>query len=100
MGAMKKAATKGETIGALEAASGAGKKVVKAVLEALEGEAVKQLKKNGKFVLPGVTMIKLRHKAATKAGSRVIFGKMQKVKAKPAKTVVKCFAVKALKDEF
>merc|ERR1712178_546007 len=98
MKAMKKAATKSETIGALEATSGVAKKEVSAILGALETEAVAQLKKAGKFVIPGVTMIKLRHKPATKAGTRNVFGKLTKVKAKPAKTVVKSFAVKALKD--
>merc|ERR1719191_906303 len=100
MKAMKKAATKSETIGALEAASGVGKKEVAAVLAALETVAAAQVKKAGKFVVPGVVMIKTRHKPATKAGTRLVFGKMTKVKAKPAKTVVKCFAPKALKDNF
>ena len=48
-------------------------------------------------VLP---MIKLKKKAATKATTRLMFGKMQKISAKPAKTVVKCYTVKALKDSF
>merc|ERR1719337_674996 len=74
MKAMKKVATKGETLGALGAASGVDKKGVKAVLEALENEAVAQLKKSEKFVIPGVAMIKLRHKPAQPAGMRNIFG--------------------------
>ena len=44
--------------------------------------------------------IKTRKKPATKAGKREMFGKVVLVKAKPAKTVVKAFAAKALKDEF
>merc|ERR1719488_118169 len=52
----------------------------------------------GKFTIPGLVTIKTRKKAATKATTRLMFGKMQKVKAKPAKTVVKAFCVKALKD--
>merc|ERR1712190_378909 len=53
-----------------------------------------------KFVIPGVVMIKTRQKKATKAGKREIFGKVVMVKAKPAKTIVKAFPAKALKDEF
>jgi len=41
-------------------------------------------------------MVKTRTKPATKAGKREVFGKVM-VKAKPAKTVVKAFAVPALK---
>merc|ERR1712146_433808 len=104
MGAMKamkkKAITKTETLAALEAASGVSKKEVGSVLAALEKVAVLQVKKAGKFVVPGVTMIKTRHKPATKAGTKVMFGKTVKVKARAAKTVVKCFAAKALKDQF
>merc|ERR1711972_1241514 len=57
-------------------------------------------KKNGKFVIPGVVTIKTRQKKATKPGKREIFGKVIMVKAKPAKTIVKAFPAKALKDEF
>ena len=45
------------------------------------------MKKTGKFVLPGLAMIKTRKKAATKGGVRQMFGKEVKVKAQPAKTV-------------
>merc|ERR1719169_96986 len=96
----KKAVTKTEMLGALETASGVGKKEVGAVLGALEKVAVAQVKKVGKFVVPGVVMIKTRHKPATKAGTKVMFGKTVKVKAKAAKTVVKCFAPKTLKNNF
>merc|ERR1712138_26491 len=65
-------------------------------LEALADLASKEVKK-GKFTIPGVCMIKTRHKPATKAGKRFAFGKEIKVKAKPARTVVKAFAVAALK---
>merc|ERR1712185_521797 len=67
-------------------------------LEALAEVATKEVKGTGKFVIPGVCMIKTRHKPATKAGKRMAFGKEVRVKAKPARTVVKCFAVKALKS--
>merc|ERR1719486_25323 len=65
-------------------------------LEALADLAAKEVKR-GKFTIPGVCMIKTRHKPATKAGKRMAFGKEVRVKAKKARTVVKCFAVKALK---
>merc|ERR1712014_308750 len=56
-----------------------------------------QVKSAGKFVLPGLVMIKTRRKPATKAGKRLMFGKEVTVAAKPAKTVVKAFPVTALK---
>merc|ERR1719301_292373 len=96
----KKAITKTETLSAIEAASGVAKKEVGSVLSALEKVAVAQVKKAGKFVVPGVVMIKTRVKPATKAGTKVMFGKTVKVKASKAKTVVKCFAPKSLKNEF
>ena len=57
-----------------------------------------QVKKNGTFVVQGLCMIKTRLKKATKAGKKMMFGKEVKVKAKPAKTVVKAFPVAALKQ--
>merc|ERR1719407_403188 len=68
------------------------------VLEALAEIITKEVKSTGKFTLPGVCMVKTRHKPAQKAGKRMAFGKEVKVKAKPARTIVKAFAVKALKD--
>merc|ERR1719460_3597601 len=68
------------------------------VLDALAELAEKETKGTGKFTIPGICMIKTRHKAARKAGKRMAFGKEVKVKAKAAHTVVKAFAVKALKS--
>merc|ERR1712195_62515 len=62
------------------------------VLGALADLGAKEVKSAGKFALPGLCMIKTRKKPATKAGTRVMFGKEVKVAAKPAKTVVKAFA--------
>merc|ERR1719416_71207 len=56
-----------------------------------------EVKKAGIFTLPGLCRIKTRVKPATKAGKKMMFGKEVVVKAKPAKTVVKAFAVAALK---
>merc|ERR1712064_268682 len=50
-----------------------------------------EVKSVGKFVIPGLCMIKTKKKPATKAGMRMMFGKEVKVAAKPAKTVVKAF---------
>merc|ERR1711988_2082741 len=95
-----RAMPKSEIFGAIESTSGVKKKEVKAVFGALEGLIPAQLKATGKFTLPGITMIKLKKKPATKAGKRMAFGKEVFVKAKPARTLVKCYTVKALKDEF
>merc|ERR1711957_723088 len=71
--------------------------LVKKVLDSLEVVALSEVKKNGKFTIPGLCMIKTRAKPATKAGKRVMFGKETMVKAKPAKTIVKAFCVSVLK---
>ena len=95
-----RAMPKGELFGAIESTSGIKKKEVKAVFGALESLIPAQLKASGKFTIPGITMIKLKKKPATKAGKRMAFGKEVFVKAKPARTLVKCYTVKALKDAF
>merc|ERR1712025_766797 len=74
------------------------KKVCAGILDALAELGAKEVKKTGKFTVPGLAMCKTREKPATKAGKREIFGKMCEVKAMKARTVVKAFAVKALKD--
>merc|ERR1712171_4856 len=61
--------------------------------------ATAEVKKTGIFTIPGLCRLKTRTKPATKAGVRTMFGKEVKVKAKPAKTVVKAFAVAALKKQ-
>merc|ERR1711972_3888 len=73
------------------------KKDVATVLDSLASIAATEVKKAGKFTIPGVAMAKTRVKPATKAGKREIFGKVVVVKAKPAKTVVKALPVAALK---
>merc|ERR1712046_289790 len=71
---------------------------VSKVLNTLAEVGAKEVKKTGKFVLPGLAMIKRRLKKATPAGTREMFGKVVRVKAMKAKTVVKAFAVAALKN--
>merc|ERR1712127_362211 len=67
------------------------------VLGSLAEIGTKELKKAGKFTLPGFVMVRTRSKPATKAGKREVFGKVVMVKAKPATTVVKAFCTSALK---
>merc|ERR1712087_539831 len=70
------------------------------VLNSLGGIATEAVQSAGKVTIPGLVTIKTRKKPATKAGKREMFGKVVLVKAKPAKTVVKAFPAKVLKDEF
>merc|ERR1719355_241011 len=99
MRAMKgvKSINKSAIADVLAAACEAKRSEMSKALDALAELAAKETKSTGKFTIPGICMVKTRHKPATKAGKRVAFGKEIKVKAKPARTVVKCFAVKAIK---
>merc|ERR1712031_36581 len=92
-----KALPKGGIADALATATGHKKSECSKILDALAEVATSEVKK-GKFTIPGLCMIKTKTKAATKAGTKLIFGKMQKVKEKPARTIVKAYCVKALKD--
>merc|ERR1711937_206339 len=96
----KKAVTsmsKGAIAEKLAAETGLKKSQCSKVMGVLADVAQTQVKKAGKFVVPGVCMVKTRVKPATKAGKRMMFGKEVVVKARPAKTVVKAFAVATLK---
>merc|ERR1712134_15433 len=98
MKAMKAASMgKGAIAEALATETGLKKSQCSKVMGVLADVAQTQVKKAGKFVVPGVCMVKTRVKPATKAGKKLMFGKEVVVKAKPAKTVVKAFAVAALK---
>ena len=59
--------------------------------------AAKEVKVKGKFTFPALCLMLTRHNPATQACQKEIFGKMQTVKAKPARTIVKAFPVAALK---
>merc|ERR1719482_1197391 len=48
-------------------------------LDTLAALGAKEVKSNGKFVLPGLAMIKTKVKPATQAGTREMFGKTVKV---------------------
>merc|ERR1712032_905488 len=100
MKAMKaggKAMTKGAIADAVATKCELKKSVAAKVLNELAEIGTAEVKKAGIFTLPGLCRIKTRMKPATKAGKRMMFGKEVVVKAKPAKTVVKAFAVAALK---
>merc|ERR1711957_109937 len=99
MKAAGKVMTKGALVKALAEKHELKTKVCSGLLESLTALATTEVKKNGIFTIPGLCRIKTRAKPATKAGVRMMFGVEQKVKAKPAKTVVKAFAVAALKAQ-
>merc|ERR1719247_59181 len=98
MKAAKKAMNVSDLTKAIAQKTGLQTKDVKGVLGELQSIAYAEVKKTEKFVIPQLVMLKLKHKPATKAGKRLMFGKEVKVAAKPAKKVVKAFANKALKD--
>merc|ERR1712093_498973 len=81
----------------LAAKTGQKPKDVRALLNALKEVAAKDVAK-GKFVIPQVVMLKLKHKPARPAGKRMMFGKEVKVAAMKASKVVKAFAAKAIKN--
>ena len=93
----KNAMPKGAIADALATACGHKKSEVAKFLDDFATLARQEVKSTGKFTIPGLCTIKTTHKPATKAGTRVMFGQEMKVKAMPARTVVKAFAVSALK---
>ncbi|MFC4290753.1 HU family DNA-binding protein, partial [Neobacillus cucumis] len=100
MAPMKKAVTamsKGAIADALAAKLELKKTVANKFMASLAEIGTAEVKKSGIFTVPGLCRIKTKKKPATKAGKREMFGKTVIVKAKPAKTVVKAFAVAALK---
>merc|ERR1711976_309001 len=95
----KKAMTKGAMTKALATEHGLKQKACSEVINSLVAVATQEVKKNGVFTVPGLCRLKTRTKPATKAGVRVMFGKETKVKARPAKTIVKAYPVAALKKQ-
>merc|ERR1712139_269090 len=94
-----KAMTKGALSKALATEYDLKQKMVSEVIGSLVGIATTEVKKNGVFTIPGLCRLKTRTKPATKAGVRMMFGQEMKVKARPAKTIVKAFPVAALKAQ-
>merc|ERR1719345_351246 len=82
---------------ALAAKSGLKKAECSKVVDDLVALATTEVKKTGKFTIPGLCMLKTRIKPARKAGMAQAFGKTIKVKARAAKKIVKAFCVSALK---
>merc|ERR1711904_591812 len=99
MKAGAKAMSKGAVTKAIATERELKQKQCSAVLNSLVAIGTNEVKKTGIFTIPGLCRIKTRTKPATKAGVKMIFGKETKVKAKPAKTVVKAFPVAALKQQ-
>merc|ERR1712216_540155 len=94
-----KAMTKGAMMKDIATEHGLKTKDVSQVFDSLAAIATKEVKKTGVFTIPGLCRIKTKTKPATKAGTRICFGVETKVKAKPARTVVKAFPVSALKKQ-
>merc|ERR1712129_309611 len=94
-----KAMSKGALAKALATEHGLKQKVCAEVINSVVAIATQEVKKIGVFTVPGLCRLKTRSKPATKAGVRMMFGKETKVKAKPAKTIVKAYPVAALKKQ-
>merc|ERR1719401_3139095 len=92
-----KAMPKSGIADALASKTGLEKKAVSAVMGELVTLATAEVKKTGKFTLPGLCMLKTRIRPARKAGTATAFGKTIKVKARPATKIVKAYCVAALK---
>merc|ERR1719482_1251830 len=92
-----KSLSKGGIADALANKSGLKKSQCSQLLDTFAELATVEVKKSGKFTIPGLCMIKTRIKPARKAGTRLAFGKTIKVKAAPAKKIVKAFCISALK---
>lgn len=101
-GSLSKAFTKSELYSTLSENTGLGKKEITAVFEELGSVIEQHVKKRsvGTFTLPGLLKIKTVRKPATKArkGINPFTGEETVFKAKPARTVVKIQALKALKS--
>merc|ERR1712048_1507348 len=97
MKAGAKAMSEGGIADALATACELKRAQVTKVLDTLAEVATTNVKKAGVFTIPGLCRLKIRTKPATKAGKREIFGKIVKVKAKPARKIVKAFPAAALK---
>merc|ERR1719269_574288 len=99
MKAGAKAMTKGAMVKSIAEEHGLKSKECSQVIDSLAAIAAKEVKKTGVFAIPGLVRIKTRTKPATKAGVRMMFGEEKKVKAQPARTIVKAYPVAALKSQ-
>merc|ERR1711977_802906 len=92
-----KAMTKTGIADTLAAKSGLKKSECSKIIDDFAALATTEVKKTGKFTIPGLCMLKTRVKPARKAGTAQAFGKTIKVSARPAKTIVKAYVTAALK---
>merc|ERR1711959_160696 len=93
-----KAMTKTGIADTLAAKSGLKKSECSKIIDDFAALATTEVKKTGKFTIPGLCMLKTRVKPARKAGTAMAFGKTIKVKARAAKTIVKAYCTAALKN--
>merc|ERR1711977_210917 len=107
MGAMKvmkkkavsaKSMTKTGIADTLASKSGLKKSECSKIIDDFAALATTEVKKTGKFTIPGLCMLKTRVRPARKAGTAQAFGKTIKVKARAAKTIVKAYCTSALKN--
>merc|ERR1712228_740871 len=98
MKAGKTALNKGGIAEALSTKTGLKKKDCSNILNTLAEVGATEVKKNGKFTVPGLCFIKTRLKPATKAGKKEMFGQTVMVKAMKARMVVKARPASALKQ--
>merc|ERR1719453_1833540 len=82
---------------ALSTKTGLSKSDVKGILDEFTTLATAEVKKTGKFTIPGLIMLKTRIRPARKAGTSMAFGKKIKVKARKSCKIVKAYCVAALK---
>ena len=86
--------TQTQLVKEIAAASGVANKIAKTIIEAYAGIAVRETKKTGTFVLPGVgRLVRVERKA--RLGRNPATGEKIKI---PAKKVVKFRVAKAVKD--
>lgn len=99
--ATKKAPSKSEVFTAIADQTELSRKQVGAVIQALNEQAIKSLKKNGMFTLPGLAKMVVKKKPATKArkGRNPFTGEEMTFKAKPASKTVRIRPIKALKEQ-
>jgi DNA-binding protein HU-beta len=99
--ATKKAPTKSEVYGAIADKTELSRKQVSSVMDALNEQMVKSLKKNGLFTIPGVAKLVVKKKPATKArkGRNPFTGEEIMIKAKPASKTVRIRPLKNLKEQ-
>lgn len=89
-----KAMTKTQIVSYMAEKSGLSKKQAAGIMEEFAGLAVRETKKNGQFVIPGIGKLVKSHRKARK-GRNPQTGETINI---PAKTVVKFRVAKACKD--